>query len=260
MNKDTTDGRKTNVKRQLTDPKFLALTSMWVALMLVCAWLPVYPILGTPAAITLSSILFSSLTAPLLGLLWGTAAGFIFGWLVPYVNLSASMGILTFLGPMMTALMAGLVLFNRWKEATAILALEMIVWFSHPFAWYAAMPIITWQFWLVLVLIIVHPVRKWMIRAIISREPKSLPLAIWCLAWIARIGGDVATSNNNAVWVLGWGVAEMYPYWAPMTIYYAIADSLNGLAGAIIGTSVLLALKRAHLKITALDTLRMDSE
>lgn len=63
------------------------------------------------------------------------------------------------------------------------------------------------------------------------------------------------TSNNNAVWILGWGTPEMYPFWAPLTIYYAIADSLNCLAGAIIGTAVLLALKRANIKTLALDFL-----
>jgi len=76
------------------------------------------------------------------------------------------------------------------------------------------------------------------------------------LAWIARIGGDVTTGNNIAVWVLGWGVPEMYPYWAPMTVYYAIADSLNCLIGAIIGSGVLVALKRSGIRITALDTLQ----
>jgi hypothetical protein len=38
-------------------------------------------------------------------------------------------------------------------------------------------------------------------------------------------------------------------------VYYAIADSLNCLAGAIISTAVLLALKRANIKILAVDFL-----
>jgi hypothetical protein len=155
----------------------------------------------------------------------------------------------------MAALMSGLVLFNRWKEATLIFATEMAIWFAHPFAWYKAMPLITWQYWLVLAFIIIPPLRKWIITSITTRNPANLPIALWCLAWIARIGGDVATGNNIAVWILNWGTPGLYPYWAPLTIYYAIADSLNCLAGATISTAVLLALKRANIKALAIDFL-----
>lgn len=243
------------IPKYIANVIFLALAGLWVALVLACSWYPAYPVLGTSAVITVSNIVFSSLTAPLLGPLWGTLSGFVFGWLVPYVNPTTSIGLLTFLSPTMAALLSGLVLFNRWKEAAIIFILEMAVWFSHPFAWYEAMPIITWQYWLVLALIVIPPVRKWIIKSIVSRETASLPVALWCLAWIARIGGDVATGNNIGVWVLNWGVPEMYLYWAPMTIYYAIADSLNCVAGAIIGTVVLLAAKRAGLRALAVDFL-----
>jgi len=234
---------------------FLALSGVWVALLLASAWIPVYPVLGTPAVITMSNVLHSGLTASMLGPLWGTIAGFVFGWLVPYVNPTTSIGLLTFLSPTLAALMGGLVLFNRWKEATAVFLIEIIVWFLHPFAWYQLMPIITWQYWLVLIFIVVPPIRKWIVNSIVTRNPVNLPLALWCLAWIARIGGDVATGNNIAVWVLGWGVPDLYLYWAPMTIYYAIADSLNCLGGAIIGSAVLLALQKANTKILAVDFL-----
>jgi hypothetical protein len=120
------------------------------------------------------------------------------------------------------------------------------------------MPVVTWDYWLVLIFIIVPPVRKWIITSIVSVDEKRLPIALWCLAWIARIGGDTITGNNIAVWVLGWWTPEKvwYPYWAPMTLYYAIADTLNCLAGAFIGAGVLLALKRSGMSITAVDYLR----
>jgi hypothetical protein len=243
------------LRRYVTKTIFLALTTIWIALMLASALIPTFPIIGTSVTITLSSVLFAGLTSPLLGPLWGTLSGFIFGWLVSYANPTANMGPLTFLGPTMAALMGGLVLFNRWREATLVFAMQLVVWFAHPFAWYEAMPIITWQYWLVLAFIIVPPIRRWIISSIATRNPSTLPIALWCLAWIVRIGGDVATSNNNAVWILGWGVPGMYLYWAPMTIYYAIADSITCLAGAIIGTGVLVALKRANLKVLAVDLL-----
>lgn len=232
----------------------LALATVWVALVLTCALVPVYPILGTPAVITLSSILTSGLTAPLLGPLWGTLAGFVYGWLVPYVNPSTSIGLLTFLTPTIGALVSGLVLFNRWKEAAVIFAAEMAIWFLHPFAWYQAMPVITWEYWLVLIFIIISPIRNWIINAIITRNPATLPVALWCIAWVSRIG-DVATGNNIGVWINGWGVPSMYAYWVPLTAYYAIADSLSCAAGAILGTGVLLALKRANVRTIALDSL-----
>jgi hypothetical protein len=246
-------------RKYVTSTFLLALTAIWIALLLALALIPAYPILGTTAVITVSSILLSGLTAPLLGPFWGTVSGFAFGWLVPYFNPAASVGLLTFLGPTMAALMGGLLLFNRWKTATIIFAAQMIIWFSHPFAWYQAMPYITWQSWLVLFLIAVPPVRKWIINSIVTRNPKSLPFALWCLAWVARIGGDVMTSNNNAVWVLGWGVPALYPYWAPITVYYAIADSLNAVAAAIIGTAVLLALKRANIRTPILESLEQKT-
>jgi hypothetical protein len=248
------------IQKYVTNTIFLALTTVWAALMLASALIPTYPIFGTPVVITFSSVLFSGLTSPLLGPLWGTLSGFTFGWLVPYVNPATQMGLLTFLGPTMAALMSGLVLFNKWKEATLIFAAQMVIWFAHPFAWYENMLIITWQFWPVLIFIIVPPIRKWIINSITTRNPVNLPIALWCLAWIARIGGEVATSNNNAVWVLGWGVPGMYPFWAPMTLYYAITDSLNSLAAAIVGTAVLLALKRANIKVLALDFLESKTQ
>ena len=247
-------------RKYFTNSFLLALTGVWTALMLALALIPTYPILGTPAVITLSGIIFSALTAPLLGPFWGTISGFLFGWLVPYINPATNMGLLTFLGPTMSALMGGLMLFNKWKEATLILVAQIVVWFAHPFAWYQLMPIITWQFVPVAIFILVPSIRKWIITTIYARNnPTKLAIALWCLSWTARIGGEVAASNNNAVWILGWGVPEMYPFWAPLTVYYAIADSLNSLAGAIIGTAVLLALKRANIKTLAIDSLKFGN-
>ena len=227
----------------------LAFISVWTALLLACVFLIIYPIPGTPASITFSSVLLSSLTAPLLGPVEETISAFIFGWLAPYINPATSIGILTFLAPTMAVLTSSLFLFGRWKEATVIFICQLLIWFAHPFAWYELMPIITWQYWLVLAFLVVPPIRNWIINAIVSRDEKRLPLALWCLAWIARIGGDVATGNNIAVWVLGWAGPDFYPWWAPMTLYYAVADTLNCIMGALIGTAVLLSLKRSKIEI-----------
>jgi uncharacterized membrane protein len=246
---------ETNERKTLSSIN-IAMIAVWTALLLAVSFLIIYPLPGVSVSITFSSVLLSSLTAPLLGPIYGTVSGLIFGWVVPYVNPATSIGILTFLAPTLAALMSGLVLFNRWKEATLILLAQLAIWFIHPFAWYELMPVITWEYWLVLALILIPPVRKFIIRTIVSRNSKYLPIALWCLAWIARIGGDVVTGNNIAVWVLGWGVADFYPFWAPLTVYYAIADSLNCLIGAIIGTGVLTALKRSGIRIIALDALQ----
>lgn len=233
----------------------IALIAIWAALLLSVSFLIIYPVPGVSVTITFSNVLLNSLTAPLLGPIFGTASGLIFGLAVPYVNPATSIGILTFLAPTLAALMSGLVLFNRWKEATLIFLAQVVIWFAHPFAWYQQMPIITWAYWLAFVFIVIPPVRKWIINTIVTRNQKYLPLALWCLAWISRIGGDTVTGNNIAVWVLDWGVPELYPYWAPMTIYYAIADSLNCLIGALIGSGVILALQRSGIRLTALDRL-----
>jgi uncharacterized membrane protein len=234
----------------------LALITIWTALLLAVTVIPAYPVFGTPATITFSSILLNSLTAPLLGPLYGTISGFIVGVLAPYVNPATSIGLLTFLAPTIAALMSGLVLFNRWKEASAIFLVQLAVWLSNPFAWYQLMPLVLWQYLPVLVFILVPPVRKWIINSIVTPNEKYLPIALWCLAWISRIGGEVITGNNIAVWVLNWTGPDFYPYWAPMTIYYAVADSLNCFAGAIIASGVILALKKSGIRSTALDTLR----
>ena len=232
---------------------FLALIAMWTAVLLTSSFIIIYPIPGTPASITFSSVLLSSLTAPLLGSFYGTISAFIFGWLVPYINPATSIGILTFLPPTISALMSGLFLYNRWKEATLLFLVQIFIWFAHPFAWYKLMPLITWEYWIVFVFILVPPIRKWIQHSILSLDKKRLPIALWCLAWIARIGGDVATGNNIAVWILNWTGEGFYPFWAPMTLYYAVADSLNCVVGAIIGASVLLALKRSRIKTIAME-------
>jgi hypothetical protein len=243
------------VQRYATNSVFVALTAIWSALVLVLAWFPAYPVLGTSAVITVASIISTALTAPILGPVWGTLAGFAYGFFSPYVNPATSIGVLTFLAPTMAALMSGLVLFNRWKEAALILSAQAAIWFLHPFAWYQAMPIITWEYWLAMALIVVPPIRKRIISAFRSRNPASLPIALWCLAWIARVGGEVVTGNNIGVWVNGWGVPSMYMYWVPLTAYYAIADSLGCLAGAMIGTTVLVTLKSTKMRLLAVDFL-----
>jgi uncharacterized membrane protein len=249
----STKNANTSGKSTMFNSVQLALIAMWTAVLSVVVYFIIYPIPGTPAQITLSSVLLNGLTAPLLGPLNGCVAGFLFGWIGPLINPSISIGPLTFLCPTLAALMSGLVLFNRWKEATIIFVVEVLIWFAHPFAWYQLMPIITWEYWLALIFIIVPPVREWIINSVVSIDKTRLPVALWCIAWIAQAGGNTITGNNIAVWVLGWGTPTMYPFWAPMTIYYAVADSLNCLVAAIIGAGVLLALKKRSISITAID-------
>jgi uncharacterized membrane protein len=234
----------------------VALIAIWAALLLAATTIPAYPVFGTPATITFSSILLNSLTAPLLGPLYGMISGFIVGVLAPYVNPATSIGVLTFLAPTIAALMAGLVLFNRWKEATLLFVVQLAIWLANPFAWYELMPLVMWQYVPVLVFILVPPIRKGIINTIVTANEKYLPIALFCLAWISRIGGEVVTGNNIAVWVLNLTGPGMYPYWAPMTVYYGVADSLNCLVGAIIASGVILALKRSGIRSTALDALR----
>jgi uncharacterized membrane protein len=234
----------------------ITLTAMWATVLLISSTIPAYPVLGTAAVITFSSILLVGLTAVLLGPFYGALSGLIFGLLVPYINPSASIGILTFLAPTMAALMGGLVLFNRWKEAALILVIQIGIWVVNPFSWYQLMPLVLWQFIPVFIFILVPPVRNWIIKTIVNMDRKYLPVALWCLAFIARIGGEVATGNNIGIWVLGWTGEGFYPYWAPMTLYYAIADSINCLVGAVIGTGVLIALQSSNLHVTAVDHLR----
>jgi hypothetical protein len=246
---------KTPVKKSILGTFQVALIGVWTALLLAAALVSIYPIPGTGILITLASPLSAGLTAPFLGPLAGTISGLIFGFGAPYVNPATSLGgsMLTFLTPTLGALMSGLVLFNRWKEATLIFAVEVAVWFANPFAWYQLMPIITWGYWLAFAFIIIPPVRKWIIDSIVFRDPKRLPIALWCLAWISRVGGDTITGNNIAVWVLNWTGERFYPFWAPWTIYYAAVDALTCIAGAVVGTAVLLTLKRSGTPVLAVD-------
>jgi hypothetical protein len=154
----------------------ISLIAIWTALLLSVSFLIIYPIHGVGVTITLSSVLLNSLTAPLLGPIFGTASGLIFGLAVPIVNPSTSIGGLTFLAPTIAALMGGLVLFNRWKEALLILVIQLVVCFAHPFAWYQQMPIITWAYWLTLLIIFLPPIRKWILNTIVNRNEKYLPI------------------------------------------------------------------------------------
>jgi len=246
---------KTVVKKSLVGTFQIALIAVWTALLLAAALVSIYPIPGTGILITLASPLSAGLMAPLLGPLAGTISGLIFGLGVPSINPATSIGgsVFTFLAPTFGALMSGLVLFNRWKEATLIFAVEVAIWFANPFAWYQLMPIVTWGYWLAFAFIIIPPFRKWIIDSIVFRNPQRLPIALWCLAWISRVGGDTITGNNIAIWVLNWTGESFYPFWAPWTIYYAIVDFLTCVAAAIIGTAVLLALRRSGTSGVAVD-------
>lgn len=243
------------IQKYATNSVFVALTAVWSSLILVLVLFPVYPVPGISVYITLGSILSASLTAPILGIAWGTLAGLIYGFFSPYVNPLTSIGALTFLPPMMAALMSSLFLFNHWKEAALILSAQIAIWFLNPFAWYKAMPIVTWEYWLAMAVIVLPPVRKRIISALRSRNPASLPMALWCLAWIARVGGEVATGNNIGVWVNGWGTPSLYMYWVPFTAYYALTDSLGCFIGAIVGTGVLASLKSTKMRLLAVDSL-----
>jgi hypothetical protein len=237
----------------------IALIAIWSALLLAASFIPAYPIWGTNATITFSSVLLNGLTAPLLGPIFGTASGIIFGFLAPYVNpMTNSFGLLTFLSPMMAALMAGLLLFNRWKEGLIILIAQISIWLVQPtgFAFYQLMPLIMWQYIPVFIFFTVPPLRKKIINSIVNLDKKYLAIALWCVAWTARIGGDVMTGNNISVYIFNFGTPELYLYWAPSTLYYAVADTLNCVLGALIGAAVLLALQRSGFRITALDRLR----
>lgn len=238
---------------------FVALIAIWTALVLSTVFIPGFPVLGTSAQVSVSSVLFCGLTAPLLGYFGGTISGLISGFAGPILNPAVSLGPLTFLGPLIGALVSGLFLFNRWKEAVLVFAAGLVIWFAHPFAWYQLMPIVTWQYWLALILIIIPPIRKRIINSIFSRDPKTLTIALWCLAWIARMG-DVLAASNNSIWVLEWTGAGFYPFWAPLTLYYAVADSLTALGGALIATAVLLALKRNGITVAAIDFFKPPSE
>lgn len=92
--------------------------------------------------------------------------------------------------------------------------------------------------------LIIPPVRKWIIKTIMTRDPSKMLMALWCLTWIAR---RCSYWKQYCSLGAGLGSPELYTYWAPMSSYYAIADSLNCLAGAIMGTAVLTALKKANL-------------
>jgi hypothetical protein len=244
---------KTAIKKSIFGTFQLALIAVWTALLLAAVVVSIYPIPGTGILITLASPLSAGLTAPILGPLAGTISGLVFGFGAPYINPATSLGVFTFLTPALGALMSGLVLFNRWKEATLIFTIEVAVWFANPFAWYQLMPIVTWGYWLAFAFIVIPPLRKWIIDSIVFRDPKRLPIALWCLAWISRVGGDTITGNNIAVWVLNWTGEAFYPFWAPWTIYYAIVDSLTCVVGAIIAAAVLLALRRSDIHILAID-------
>jgi hypothetical protein len=231
---------------------YISLIACWTALILAGVLVMIYPVPGFGIMITLASVLSSSLTAPILGPVGGTVSGFLFGLAAPYVNPSVALDGLTFLPPTLAALTSGLYLFNRWKEATLVLVSQMVIWFINPFAFYQLMPVVSWEYWLALVFIVTPPIRKRIIRSIVTRDTKTLTVALWCLAWISRIGGDVITGNNIAIWILGW-TYSMYDFWVPWTVYYFIVDSLNCLAGAVVGTAVLLALKNSGLRVLAID-------
>lgn len=224
----------------------VAFIAMWIAILLAVSAVPAYPIPGIPGSITVASALSAGLTAPLMGPWAGLVAGLVYGLLaVTLFPYTAFFGLLTALCPFMGFFIGGLTLYNKWKWAGGVFAVLLAVWFTHPFAWENGMPLVAWEQFVALGIILIPPIRKWVIDSVVERDPKRMILALSLLGWVSRMG-DVTTGNILAVRVIEFTIIE---YWVPMIPYYAITDSLTCLLGAVVGSAVLVALKRVKIKM-----------
>ncbi|MGQ4914725.1 MAG: ECF transporter S component [Candidatus Asgardarchaeia archaeon] len=224
----------------------VSIIAVWTAVMLAVTAIPAYPVPGMAGVITVAVIL-STLTGALLGPIAGLLFGLVFStleiMLFPY---TAFFGILTILCPTANAFVAGLVVHDRWKEASAIYVVLIAIWFAHDYGRYQLMPIIPILQWVPpLIFILVPQIRYFIIKSIAERDVKKLPIAFLLLQNIGYMAEN-AVGCDIWLWWAGWSFP--YIYWVGTTAYHVAVHWITAIIGGIVATPIWITLKKIRVK------------
>ncbi|MGQ4914721.1 MAG: hypothetical protein ACP6IU_08215 [Candidatus Asgardarchaeia archaeon] len=229
----------------------IGLIAVWVAIKLAAAAIPTFPIPGLPGSLSAAGFL-RGLSGPLLGPYGGFLAGLAFGLLAqtiwPY---TAFFGPLTFLTNVAGFTAEGLVLYPKkkgWIIVTIYYLIMLVLWYTYKggAGLVAGMPLVTWEHWFAIAIVVIPWVRNFVQESIIKRDnPMKLFIAIWLIGWVG------AMANNIMGCVLAFYMWDFTNpiYWVPMILYYAIEDFITSTIGAIVGTAVLISLMRARVRV-----------
>ena len=230
------------------DSVHVAYVAVAAAMVTLAAYIPMFPVLGAGTMISAGMIV-----VPLVGILLGptagslaTAIGAFLGQIVaPY---GAIFGLITFVCPTTSTLVAGLLTFKRWKSAVLVqgltilgwYALTSVMWVGQPAAW------IRWYFpYLHLasfasVLVLGRKFSDW----IIEGDPRKMAVAIFLSALAGTLSEHMV---GNAIYVgLYSGPAQVYVYVSG--IYWA-ERGLGALAATFVGVPLLVGLRKARVEL-----------
>lgn len=220
----------------------VSLIAIWAALFVVASAIPALPVPGMAGVITVNAVM-TSLSGVILGpaaAIANMAGGIISMLLFPY---GAFLGPLSFLTVLLGGLVSGLTFANRWKLAAVLQLAILILWFVNPDSWQPYMWIIPLPYSILgLIVIVVHPIRNWMRKAILELDKVKLWPALFLMTTIAH-SAEFLTTNSMTNWMynLSW------QYWVPTYPYWVGVDTVIIVLSTIIGVAVLTGLRRARL-------------
>ncbi|MCD6515372.1 MAG: hypothetical protein J7L07_10650 [Candidatus Odinarchaeota archaeon] len=229
----------------------IGLIIVWVAIKLAAAAIPTFPIPGLPGSLS-AAMFLKGLTGPLLGPYAGFVGGLAFGILNQFIfPYTAFFGPLTFLTNVTGFTFEGLALYPRkkgWIITVIYFIVMLLLWYFYKggAGLVGGMPLVTWEHWFAILILVIPWVRNFMQESLIKRDnPAKLFIALFLIGWVGSM------ANNIMGCVLAFYMWDFTNpiYWVPMIPYYAATDILASIIGSIVGTAVLISLKRANIRV-----------
>jgi len=220
----------------------VSLLSIWAALFLASSAIPALPVPGMSGMITVNAIV-TAISGMIIGpgaAIANAAGAIVAQILFPY---GFSLGPLGFLTVTLGGLVPGLVMAGKWKWAALAELLVVGAWFANPRAWQPFMWAVPLPYTAVtVVLILVKPLREWVLRKIVHQDKKWMWVAVFFMV-SAGHSAEFMTTNamTNWMWNLSW------QYWVPTLPYWIGVDTVIIALSTVVGGLVIIGLRRAHL-------------
>jgi hypothetical protein len=220
----------------------VSLLAIWAALFLASSAIPALPVPGMSGMITVNAIV-TAISGLILGpgaAIANAAGAIVSQILFPY---GFSLGPLGFLTVTMGGLVAGLLMANKWKWAALAELLVVAAWFVNPKAWQPFMWAVPLPYTAVtLAVILIKPLREWILRMIATANKKWIWVAVFCVASCGHAAEFLTTNAmTNWMWNLSW------QYWVPTLPYWIGVDTVIIALSTVVGALVVIGLRRAHL-------------
>jgi len=243
------------VSAGMIDGTPIAYIAIWAALVAIMAMLPFSVVIGGGGSFPMSLFIYG-LVGILLGPIAGaiaTAIGSIIAVIIaPYTSI---FGFLGFIPPTVATFMAGLITYKKGKPMLNILIaivgallLVVVFYFSFPISGVDVLKpevvlIGVTDFWPGWILLLVTS--KWIRDWVQSEDPVKLALSVFIITYFV---------NNTYEHYIGW-IMFNFTYGLPIDVCIWIIFAFTwwerlamGVSGMVIGTAVIIALRRAGIR------------